>query len=330
MNRLAVCGWDQQTAGLIRAISLRTDLRPVAIGDDRPAALVRARTATGLPCYQHLREMLRAVEYDTVLIGDAPDREALLQLAAEQGAAILLRGDIANARTPRAAVDAVSLGAAGLNTIRPELNHAGFDLLTNLTIGGAGWEPNLVQIDLSAALGLDVGLNAGAALITRLQPEPASQLVVSSLRARTDLPATAVVQIRHGDTALSALTRHSHPDDDCRITIEATAGRAKFSHRGGNSKLVLEPAGGIAERSELVDDDLIDLEAIRIANPASRRVDERFAPHEAALLAAINGSMETGFISPVRDPGARGNLRVLEGGELTTSPREGHLRLLGT
>ena len=329
MKRVAVCGWDQQTAALLRAIAQRTDLRPVAIGDDRPAALVRARTATGLPCYQHLREMLRAVDYDAVLIGEAADPEALLQLAAEHRASILLRGDVANARTLRAAADAVSAGAAGLNILRPELNHAGFDLLTGLTTGDAGWEPYLVQIDLSAALGMDVGLNAAAGLIARLQPEPASQVIASAVRDRTDLPTTASIQVRHGEHALTVLTLHGHPDDSCRIVIEAPTARAEFTNRTGTSALVLEPAGAVPERSELVDDDLLDLEALRLADPASRRLDERLAPHEAALLTAIDGSLHTGFVAPVRDPGARGNLRVLEGGQLTTSPRAGHLRVVG-
>lgn len=330
MQRLAICGWDERTAALVRAISRRTELRPVAIGDDRPAALVRARTATGLPCYQHLREMLRVAEYDAVLIGDTADREALLQLAAEHGSSILLRGDVANARTLRAAVDAVSTGAAGLKVIRPELNHAGFELLTSLTSGDAGWQPYLVQIDLSGAFGMDIGLNAGAGLVARLQPEAASQVVVSALHDRTDHPTTATIQIRHGSDALTMLTLHDYPDDYCRITVEARAARAKFTTRDGTSRLVLEPAGGVPERSELVDDDLLDLEAIRIGDAASRRADERLAPHEAALLSAIEGSLQTGFVTAVRDPGARGNLRMLRGGQLTTSPREGHLRLLGT
>ena len=50
MKQLAVCGWDEYTAALVDALAERADLRPVAIGDDRPAALVRARAATGLPC----------------------------------------------------------------------------------------------------------------------------------------------------------------------------------------------------------------------------------------------------------------------------------------
>ena len=329
MKRLAVCGWDEQSAALLRAISLRTDLRVVAIGDDRPAALVRARAATGLPCYQHVREMLRAVDYDAVLIGDTADRETLLEIASERGASILLRGAVADGRTLRAAISSVGSGSDSLNIARPELNHAGIDLLTSLTSGEADWAPDLVQIELSDASGVETAINTAASLVVRLQAEGATQVVVSVLRALTDIFTGASVQIRHGDRAISVITIQDRLDERWRISIQAPAGTAELVNRDGMSTLILEPVAGSAEQSELVDDDLLDLEAIRIANPASRRTDERFARHEASLLTAIEGSMNTGFVAPVHELTARGNLRLLAGGQLTSSPRAGHLRLLG-
>jgi hypothetical protein len=329
MKRLVVCGWDEQTAALVRAISLRSELRPVAIGDDRPAALVRARSATGLPCYQHLREMLRAVDYDVILIGDTADREALTELAAEDGAAIILRSDAADAPTLRAASDAVSVGAAGLNVARPELNHAGLELLVSLTSGDPEWAPDLLHIELSDTHGVDAALNTAAALVGRLQPETATQAAAMAVRGPTDVAMSACVQVRHADRAVSMITVQGHHAERWRIAVEAPAGSAEFVNHAGEITLTIEPNDGTADRSELVDDDLLDLEAARIANQASRRSDERFAPYEAALLAAIEGSLNTGFVAPVRDPGARGNLRVLEGGQATTSRREGHLRILG-
>lgn len=328
MKRLAVCGWDEQSAALLRALTLRSDLRAVAIGDDRPAALVRARAATGLPCYQHLREMLRAVDYDALLIGDAADREALLEIASERGAAIILRGDAADARALRAATDAVSAGVPSLTIARPELNHAGVDLLTSLTTGDADWTPDLVQIEVNDANGIDAAINTAVALTTRLQPEAATQVVVATLRGRTDSVMSANIQIRHAEHALSIVTVQDRLDEWWRIAVQAPAGTAELINRDGASTLTLEPANGTAEQSELVDDDLIDLEAMRLADPVSRRIDERLASHEAALLTAIEGSINTGFVAPVREHSARSNLRVLEGGQLTTSPRAGHLRIL--
>jgi len=329
MKRLVVCGWDEQTAALLRAVSLRSDLRAVAIGDDRPAALVRARTATGLPCYQHLREMLRSVEFDVLLVGDTADGEALIELATEQGASIILRGDAADARTLGAAIDAVPLGAGGLNVTRPDLNRAGIDLLASLTSGDPDWAPDLLHIELSNPNGVESALNTAVALLARLQPETATQTAAAALRGHTDMVLSASVQIRHEDSAVTMLTVQGHQADRWRIAVQSPAGRAELLSENGESTLTLEPIDGGADRSELVDDDLIDLEAVRIANPASRRHDERFAPIEAAILTSIEASLNTGFVTPVRDPGARGNLRVLEGGQATTSRRQGHLRILG-
>jgi hypothetical protein len=330
MKRLAVCGWDERTAALLRAISLRSDLRAVAIGDDRPASLVRAKSATGLPCYQHLREMLRAVEYDAVLISDTADREALVQLAAERHASVLIRGDVANASTLRAATEAVSTGAEALSIVRPEFHHAGIELLRNLTNSDLEWAPQVLHIELSDPNGVAAALSAVSALVVRLQPVEATQVAVATLRAHSDMPVSATLQIRHGERALSVITVHDRLDERWRIAIEAAWGTAEFTNREAVTSLTIEPAGAKAEQSELVDDDLLDLEAVRLADPASRRIDERCAPHEAALLTAIEASMSTGFVTPVRDPGARGNLRVLQGGQATTSRRAGHLRVLGS
>ena len=46
------------------------------------------------------------------------------------------------------------------------------------------------------------------------------------------------------------------------------------------------------------------------------------------LRGAIEASLATGFVTPVQDPGTRGALRVLEGGDRGTSRRRGHLHLI--
>jgi hypothetical protein len=217
-----------------------------------------------------------------------------------------------------------------MNVARPELNHAGVDLLASLTAGDADWAPELLQIEISDPSGIEVALNTAVALIARLQPESATQVVVAALRGPTDFMLAATAQIRHAEQALSTVTVQDHHEERWRISLQAAAGTAELTIREGTSMLTLEPADGEPQQSELDADDLLDLEAARIANPASRRTDERFAPYEASLLGAIEASMNTGFVVPVREPGPRGNLRILEGGDLTTSRREGHLRILGS
>ena len=321
MKQLAVCGWDEYTAALVDALAERADLRPVAIGDDRPAALVRARAATGLPCYQHLREMLRAADYDAVLVGTTIDRESLVKLTAMKGATLLLRGDVANADTLDAAAAAAVTSGNELHLVRPELQRSGIDLLMNLVGGEPAWTPTLVAIELTAANGTRAALQCATSLALRLQGSTATQAFISEALL-------ASVQIRHGDRALTTMLVRPGSDEACRVTIEAPAGIAELVARDGNASLDVFPVEGDSTHVELTDEDLILAEASRVANVAGASTDEVFAPHEAALLHAIEASLATGFVTPVQDPGTRGSLRVLEGGDRETSRRRGHLHLV--
>lgn len=328
MKQLAVCGWDEYTAALVDALAERADLRPVAIGDDRPAALVRARAATGLPCYQHLREMLRAADYDAVLIGTTMDRESLVELTAMKGAALLIRGDVADADTLDAASAATIKTGSELHLVRPELQRSGIDLLMSLVGENPAWTPNLVAIELTAANGIRAALQGAAALALRLQGATATQAFITETGSNGHEALLASVQIRHGDDALTTLLVRPGSDEACRVTIEAPAGMAEFVARDGNAALDIFPANDEPTHTELSDEDLILAEAARLANSASNGIDEGFAPHEAALLHAIEASLATGFVTPVQDPGTRGSLRVLEGGNRGTSRRRGHLHLI--
>ena len=328
IKQLAVCGWDEYTAALVDALAERTDLRPVAIGDDRPASLVRARAATGLPCYQHLREMLRAADYDAVLIGTTVDRESLVELTAMKGAALLIRGDVANADTLSAAAAATIKTGNELHLVRPELQRSGIDLLMNLVGGNPAWTPTLVAIELTAANGTRAALQSAAALALRLQGATATQAFISEAGYNGHEALLASVQIRHGDRALTTLLVRPGSDEACRVTIETPAGMAELVARDGNAALDIFPLEGDHTHTEFTDEDLMLAESTRIANATGTRIDEVFAPHEAALLRAIESSLATGFVAPVQDPGTRGSLRILEGGDHTTSRRRGHLHLI--
>ena len=327
MKQLAVCGWDEYTAALVDAFAERAGLRPVAIGDDRPASLVRARTATGLPCYQHLREMLRAADYDAVLIGTTVDRESLVELTAMKGAALLIRGDVANADTLNAAAAATIKTGNELHLVRPELQRSGIELLMNLVGTDPAWTPTLVAIELTAANGTRSALQSAAALALRLQGATATQAFISEAGYDGHEALLASVQIRHGKRALTTLLVRPGADEACRVTIEAPAGMAELVARDGNAVLDVFPLDGEPEHTVLTDEDLILAEASRIGGSGTR-IDELFAPHEAALLSAIEASLATGFVTPVQDPGTRGSLRVLEGGDHGTSRRRGHLHLI--
>lgn len=328
MKQLAVCGWDEYTAALVDALTERADLHLVAIGDDRPAALVRARAATGLPCYQHLREMLRAADYDAVLIGTTVDRESLVELTARKGAALLIRGDVANADTLDAAAAATIKSGNQLHLVRPELQRSGIDLLMNLVATEQSWTPSLVAIELTAANGTRAALQCAVALALRLQGATATQAFISETGSNGHEALLASVQIRHGDHALTTLLVRPGNDEACRVTIQAPAGMAELVARDSNATLDIFPADGDVQHTRLTDEDLFLAEATRVANTASNGIDEVFAPHEAALLHAIEASLTTGFVTPVQGPGTRSALRLLEGGDHGTSRRRGHLHLI--
>ncbi len=328
IRHLAVCGWDEYTAALVDALEERTGLRAVAIGDDRPAALVRARAVTGLPCYQHLREMLRAADYDAVLLGTTVDRESLVELTAMKGAALLIRGDIANAETLSAAAAAAIKTGNELHLVRPELQRSGIELLMNLVMSEPAWTPTLVAIELTAANGTRAALQCASALALRLQEATATQAFISEAGFNGHEALLASVQIRHGNAALTTLLVRPGSDEGLRITIEAPAGMAELVARDGDAILDVFPLDGVPEHTELRDEDLILAEAARLADGDADHMDEIFAPHEAALLQAIEASLATGYVAPVRDPGTRGTLRVLEGGDHHSSPRRGHLHLI--
>ena len=93
MDTLAVFGWRDGLAGLLCRLERRASLRAVAVGDRHAARLVRARSETGLPCYQHLLEMARATEYDAAYIGASALAGEIADQAASRGADLLVNGD---------------------------------------------------------------------------------------------------------------------------------------------------------------------------------------------------------------------------------------------
>ena len=84
---------------------------------------------------------------------------------------------------------------------------------------------------MSDASGVETAINTAASLVVRLQAEGATQVVVSVLRALTDIFTGASVQIRHGDRAISVITIQDRLDERWRISIQAPAGTAELVNR---------------------------------------------------------------------------------------------------
>ena len=69
-----------------KALREQAQLETVAIGDQYPARLVRARTATRLACYQHPRQMARDQAFDALLLAAPEAAEEVTTTAAVRGA----------------------------------------------------------------------------------------------------------------------------------------------------------------------------------------------------------------------------------------------------
>jgi hypothetical protein len=92
MERLVVCGWEHDESALLQALREQAQLETVAVGDQYPARLVRARTATRLACYQHTRQMAHDQAFDALLLGAPDSAEEVATTAAVRGADLLLLG----------------------------------------------------------------------------------------------------------------------------------------------------------------------------------------------------------------------------------------------
>jgi hypothetical protein len=73
MDRLAVYGWTDATAPLLEALCEHPQLKAVAIGDERPAALVRARAATARPVPARARNGAQR-RFDVILVARGAGR----------------------------------------------------------------------------------------------------------------------------------------------------------------------------------------------------------------------------------------------------------------
>lgn len=121
MEQLAVYGWSDATPALLESLREVAGFEAVAVGDERPAALVRARAATGLPGFQHVREMARKATFDAVLLGEGAHAADIAESAAARGANLILLGTLADADVLTRAAQAAQRHGVALTVLRPWL-----------------------------------------------------------------------------------------------------------------------------------------------------------------------------------------------------------------
>jgi hypothetical protein len=339
-ERLLVCGWDDALPPLLRALRRDAALEVCAVGDQRAGQLVRARQATAAPCYQHVREMLRAVPAAAVLVAAPGAVPVAAQHAATRGQDLLLLGPAMDGAALVAAASAAALHGVRCLVLRPGLRGAGLAQLQRLstdvsreTSTGAthdeAWRPRLLAIELRApapAAALLRDAVAAAASLLPLEPhETVGSFAGASLAAAT----TLAVQLRYRDGRLATLTARTGPELRTRVTLEAEAGSAELRSLGAESDLELAPVAGTVRHALLRDRDLLALEAKRVAAERARPAASTTPLlAEAATLRAVEAALESGLVQAVREFAPRPALRLLSGGARAATPPRGPLQLV--
>ena len=328
MQRLAVCGWDDDSPTLLQRLEQRAELRAVAVGARHTAELVRARSSTGLPCFQHVLEMLRVADYEAVLIDCDLHAGEIAELAAQRDADLIVSGERLDAASLAAVARAATLHSVALVVLRPALRDRGYAFVTELVAADPRWQPSFVGLELSGDRPAEALLRDAVAAMTRLLPQTPFQLS-AAIAGPPDAPEAMVVQIRLPGGALALLTARVAPVAKLSLAATSPAGSAELSSEGGEALVTLAARGAAPERSRLAIGDPLDQEAVRVA--AVRRgeaLDALLAPREAATLEAIEAALATGEVQPVHDPTPRASLRVLQGGGHRVDAPAGRLTLI--
>ncbi len=319
MRRLAVYGWTDSTPALIEALREHARLEAVAIGDERSAALVRARGATGLPGFQHVRQMARGAEFDTILLGAGAHVAEVAEIAAARGADVLLVGALAEADALSRTAVAAHRHNVTLAVLRPWLRSPALELVESRL---EQTPPELLLLEAAEPRPPIRVLRDLIAFTTRVMGSRV--LEVSATETGDSLegaPLTAHLRFAGGRVALLSARMTLAP------TFRALASSADYTlevrTRDGITSVEESLAGApsqqlgpaLSTRHQL---DLLRLEAARLGAGEIEQ-DAALAPGEAAILGAIERALAGAFAEQVE--AAPRPFQVLRGGRLTSSPR---------
>jgi len=331
-GRLAICGWNEGSAALSRALTAG-GFTPAAVGDPRAAALVRARTATGLPCAQDIRALLQDVLSDAVLM-DTPGlpafAEDLLVRARRRRTHLLIPGEWLDAEAMTALAGLVRQdqdGCVALTLLRPRLRSAG---MLALIEAAAGWRPSWIQIELTGPAEAQHLIGDALALASRLQPASPDTIVATACGA-PDAPEALVTHLR-GDRHLTALTARTTETPTLTVRVVGPEGAIDLVGQNGEAMLRVAAPGHDVELARLEDSDLLGAEVARAAGHAAHADthDDRYhLLRETPLRAALERALGSGHAEPVAVATAP-TLRVLTGsasGGGATMPRQPRGRL---
>jgi hypothetical protein len=328
MERLVVCGWEHDESALLQALREQAQLETVAIGDQYPARLVRARTATRLACYQHPRQMARDQAFDALLLAAPEAAEEVTTTAAVRGADLLLLGDRMDADALHAASTAAIRYGTALAVLRPFVRTAGLTFVTDLVEADPRWTPSLLMLDLADERPAPQLLRDALAMVLRMS-EATPLEVVATAAGDTETPAAIAVHLRGSEGVMCTIAVRGLVDPAVRLHADTANGTIDIDTAENESHVTLTSLQGERERTTLRDGDTIAAEARRVARIRhGEPLDARHALREVAVLRAVEESLATGQPVAVGEPSMRSILRLLAGGA-HPSPRQGRLHLVG-
>lgn len=331
MPRIAVVGWDDRSPQVLDALERAAGLVPVAVGDRRGAALVRARQATGLPCYQHLLEMLRNTACDTALIGATSGAAQVAQTAAARGMSLLVIGATADGATLLQAAESALHHAVPLAVIRPRLQEAGLAFLCTLAAGESGWRPRYLELTLAGAGGVPALLRDAVAIAGRLFPDLPVQVLASFLGNDAAETVAAAAALRYPDGRLGSVQVRAGVEERVTLFADCALGMVELTSIGVETTLTMTASDGHRETTHLTSGDTIALESARVrAVLDGERAEALLVPRDGVVLQAIEEALESGAVATVVDRAPRANLHLVRGGGTPAGPPRGDLRLVGS
>ncbi|MFA7295970.1 MAG: hypothetical protein WC211_02125 [Dehalococcoidia bacterium] len=327
MERLVVCGWEHDESALLQALREQAQLETVAVGDQYPARLVRARTATRLACYQHPRQMARDQAFEALLLGAPEAAEEVATTAAVRGADLLLLGDRMDADALHAASTAAVRYGTALAVLRPALRTAGLSFVTDLVAADPRWTPSLLTLDVADERPAPLLLRDALALVLHMS-EGTPLEVVASAAGDDETPSTIAVHLRGPEGALTTIIVRGLLDPTMRLRADTANGTIELDATEDESHVALTSLQGERERTTLRNGDTLAAEARRVARIRhGEPLDARHALREVAVLRAVEESLASGQPVAVGEPSMRSILRLLAGGE-HPSPRRGRLHVV--
>ena len=323
-TELAVLGWDERVERVLPLLEAHAGCRLVGVGDRSGVALVRARAATGAPCFQHTAEMVRRLDYDALLITDPEAGAELANTAAARGADLFAFGDA----LPRAALEAFATAAVrhgvALALLRPLLQSSGVAHVRALAAGDPSARPALLTLELQDRRRPEALLRDAVALAVRLLGAAPERVTAAATGASTD---GIAAQLRDADGALATVLATTGPPAVRLLACDASE-VIELEDRDGAIELTVRTPDGAMTAQRLHDADPLVLEATRVSTVlAGDAEDLRLAHRETAVLGALESALVTGQTHHVAEPGVRATLQLLDGGT-RTSARTGRLRVV--